>query len=150
MDVAPVGQTCEGTAHGPALAPAAVVATADGSFWCALCWWPTWADKELVFATRVGTPLEPRNVNRAWESICRAAGVRQCRIHDLRHACGTFLYAKGVDLKVIQGVLRHTRLATTSEIYVRLLEEVRGGAADTMDAVLVDLTAERERRRAAG
>jgi len=111
---------------------------------------PMWADKELVFATRVGTPLEPRNVNRAWESICRAAGVRQCRIHDLRHACGTFLYAKGVDLKVIQGVLRHTRLATTSEIYVHLLEEVRGGAADTMDAVLVDLTAERERRRAAG
>mgnify|MGYP001444752826 CR=1 FL=1 len=40
VDVAPVGQTCEGTVHGPALAPAAVVATADGSFWCALCWWP--------------------------------------------------------------------------------------------------------------
>ncbi|ACY95942.1 MULTISPECIES: hypothetical protein [Thermomonospora] len=40
VDVAPAGQVCEGAVHGPVLAPAAVVATADGSFWCALCWWP--------------------------------------------------------------------------------------------------------------
>ncbi|MFC4054657.1 tyrosine-type recombinase/integrase [Actinomadura syzygii] len=108
-----------------------------------------WADEGLVFTTTIGTALEPRNVNRMWEDICAAAGVVRCRIHDLRHACGSFLFADGVDLKVIQGVLRHTRLSTTSEIYVHLLEEVKDGAADAMDGMLVDLTGEREKRRSA-
>lgn len=110
---------------------------------------PQWADEELVFTTSIGTALEPRNVNRMWDDICRAAGVRKVRIHDLRHACATFLHAEGVDMKVIQGVLRHTRKQTTEEVYVHLLEEVRDGAASAMDGVLVDLTAERERRREA-
>ncbi|TDD35266.1 site-specific integrase [Actinomadura sp. KC06] len=106
-----------------------------------------WVDEGLVFTTTIGTALEPRNVNRMWEDICAAAGVERCRIHDLRHACGSFLFADGVDLKVIQGVLRHTRLATTSEIYVHLLDEVKDGAAEVMDGMLVDLTTEREKRR---
>lgn len=106
-----------------------------------------WADEGLVFTTTIGTALEPRNVNRMWHEICDKAGVEQCRIHDLRHACGSFLFADGVDLKVIQGVLRHTRLATTSEIYVHLLDEVKSAAADTMNGLLVDLTTERKLRR---
>jgi integrase len=108
-----------------------------------------WVDESLVFTTTIGTALEPRNVNRMWEEICRRADVEHCRIHDLRHACGSFLFADGVDLRVIQGVLRHTRLATTSEIYVHLLEEVKDAAAESMNGLLVDLTAEREARKAA-
>ncbi|SNT56659.1 Site-specific recombinase XerD [Actinomadura meyerae] len=106
-----------------------------------------WVDEGLVFTTTIGTALEPRNVNRMWEDICAAAAVARCRIHDLRHACGSFLFADGVDLKVIQSVLRHTRLSTTSEIYVHLLEEVKDGAAEVMDGMLVDLAGERKKRR---
>ncbi|GGP98419.1 integrase [Actinomadura coerulea] len=106
-----------------------------------------WVDEGLVFTTTIGTALEPRNVNRMWEDICAAAGVERCRIHDLRHACGSFLFADGVDLKVIQGVLRHTRLSTTAEIYVHLLEEVKDAAAEAMDGMLVDLAGERRKRR---
>lgn len=108
-----------------------------------------WEDEGLVFTTVIGSALEPRNVNRMWHEICLKAKVQPCRIHDLRHACGSFLFADGVDLKVIQGVLRHTRLATTSEIYVHLLEEVKDAAADSMNGVLIDLTAEKQKRRAA-
>lgn len=99
-----------------------------------------WESEELVFTTTIGTALEPRNVNRMWHAICDSAGVERCRIHDLRHACGSFLFADGVDLKVIQSVLRHTRLATTSEIYVHLLDEVRDRAAESMDGLLTELT----------
>ena len=45
----------------------------------------------LVFTTENGTPLEPRNINRAFESLCRRAGVRSIRLHDLRHSCATLL-----------------------------------------------------------
>lgn len=105
-----------------------------------------WADDGLVFATTVGTPLEPRRINRLWAELCDRAEVERCRVHDLRHACATFLFADGVDLKVIQGWLRHTRLATTSEIYVHLLEEVRALPAKSMNDVFVDLGAERAKR----
>ncbi|MFI0354484.1 tyrosine-type recombinase/integrase [Actinomadura sp. 9N407] len=108
-----------------------------------------WHDEGLVFTTVIGTALEPRNVNRVWEEICQRAEVERCRVHDLRHACGSFLFADGVDLKVIQGVLRHTRLATTSEIYVHLLDEVKDAAAESMNGVLVDLTAVKKRRERA-
>lgn len=99
-----------------------------------------WADPDLIFASTVGTPLEPRNVNRAWDSVCTRAKVGSFRIHDLRHAAATFLFAEGLDPKVIQATLRHTRHATTMDIYTEVLEEVRAGAAVTMNGVLKSLT----------
>ncbi|MGW4411189.1 tyrosine-type recombinase/integrase [Nonomuraea sp. NPDC004702] len=113
-----------------------------------------WQDDDLVFCTGVGTPLEPRNVNRSWYALCKRAGVRQgeekgIRLHDLRHATATFLFAEGADVKLIQSVLRHARTATTSDIYTHVLEEVKRGAADSMDGVLVDLTKPRSKRRKA-
>jgi integrase len=105
-----------------------------------------WVDKGIVFASTVGTELEPRNVSRMWADICDKAEVDRCRIHDLRHAAGSFLFADGVDLRVIQGMLRHTRLATTSEIYVHLLEETKDAATASMEGLLVDLAGKRREK----
>ena len=45
---------------------------------------PVWAGElDLVFTTAIGTAIEPRNVNRQWEKVCRAAAVRPIRLHDL-------------------------------------------------------------------
>lgn len=99
-----------------------------------------WLDADLVFTTSVGTALEPRNVNRAWEAVCARAGVRRLRIHDLRHAWGTYLAPRGVSQKAIQAGLRHSRMSTT-EIYVHALKEMKRDAADAMDGVLVELRA---------
>lgn len=96
-----------------------------------------WLDADLVFTTSVGTALEPRNVNRAWEAVCARAGVRRLRIHDLRHAWGTYLAPRGVSQKAIQAGLRHSRRSTT-DIYVHVLEEMKRDAADAMDDVLVE------------
>ncbi|MEU8205077.1 tyrosine-type recombinase/integrase [Streptosporangium sp. NPDC049046] len=100
-----------------------------------------------MFTTGRGTALEPRNVNRSWDALCERAKIgRPTRLHDLRHACGSFLFAEGADIKTIQGVLRHTRQATMSDIYVHLLEEVKRGAADSMDGVLSGLTTRRTKQ----
>jgi len=97
-----------------------------------------WADPGLVFTTSIGTPIEPRNVNRSWDALCAKAGVRRVRLHDLRHACASLLLGK-VDLKVIQTTLRHTRLSTTADIYLHVLDDVRREAAEGMDSVLKTL-----------
>ncbi len=102
---------------------------------------PAWGDEDLVFPSPAGTMRDPMSANRAWWAVCRRAGVDSIRIHDLRHATATYLLAEGLKEKVIQSQMRHTRLATTADVYLDVLEEVRDGAAEEMNGVLVDLTA---------
>lgn len=99
---------------------------------------PRWADLDLVHATKIGTAIEPRNVNRSWERLCGRADVNGVRLHDLRHACASYLLAAGVNSKVVQRTLRHSRLATT-ELYLHALEEVPREAADAMDGIVAEL-----------
>ncbi|WP_329218924.1 tyrosine-type recombinase/integrase [Streptomyces sp. NBC_01485] len=49
----------------------------------------------LVFTTRNGTPIEPRNLNRSFEALSIRAGVRKVRFHDLRHTCASLLHEQG-------------------------------------------------------
>jgi hypothetical protein len=45
----------------------------------------------------------------------------------------------GADLKVVQRALRHTRHATTADIYLTVLEDVQRAGADRFGALLVEL-----------
>jgi integrase len=49
----------------------------------------TWQGNVLVFTTRHGTPIEPRNFNRSWDTRCTKADVRKITVHDGRRSCGT-------------------------------------------------------------
>jgi len=55
-----------------------------------------WREHGLVFASSIGTPIEPRNVNRRWDELRQRAGLDWLRLHDLRHGCATFLQVSGV------------------------------------------------------
>jgi integrase len=54
------------------------------------------SDDDLVLLTAKGTPVEPRNLNRSFVALLRAAKVRHIRLHDLRHTCATLLLAQGI------------------------------------------------------
>jgi integrase len=58
----------------------------------------SWMQSGLVFTTRAGTPFEPRNLNRRFETRCAKAGVRRITVHDMRHTCATLLEVSGVAL----------------------------------------------------
>jgi integrase len=90
----------------------------------------------LVFTTKNGTPLEPRNVNRAFETLCRRAGVRRIRLHDLRHSCATLLFTMGVEAATVQRVLRHSSISVTTGTYVDVIEQVQRSAVAGMDSLL--------------
>jgi integrase len=90
----------------------------------------------LVFTTKNGTPLEPRNVNRAFETLCRRAGVRSIPLHDLRHSCATLLFTLGVEAATVQRVLRHSSISVTTGTYVDVIEQVQRSAVAGMDSLL--------------
>ena len=98
-----------------------------------------WADAGLVFTTPAGTACEPRNIYRGWHAVCDKAGVRRCRPHDLRHTAASFLLLQGADMRTVMEQLGHTRMATTSDLYTHVLEEVKRDAATRMDGLLRDL-----------
>ena len=98
-----------------------------------------WADADLMFATPVGTPIDPQNIYHAWHGLCDRAGVRRCRPHDLRHTAASFLLLQGADMRTVMDQMGHTRMATTSDLYTHVLEEVKRDAANRMDGLLRDL-----------
>jgi integrase len=92
-----------------------------------------WREHGLVFASSVGTPVEPRNVNRRWDELRRSAGMDGLRLHDLRHGCATFLLAQGVPARAIMDVLGHAEIGVTMNTYAHVLPVLRQEAADAID-----------------
>jgi integrase len=76
-----------------------------------------WQDNGLVFTTRTGRPVEPRNLVRSFHRICAAHGLRDIKVHHLRHTTATLLKDLGVPARDAQIILGHSRLAITLEIY---------------------------------
>lgn len=69
---------------------------------------------EQLLINRRGAPLTTRSVGRIVKQIAVAKGLpADVHPHTLRHAFGTHLLAEGADLRAIQELLGHARLATT-------------------------------------
>jgi len=95
-----------------------------------------WKENDLVFASTVGTLMEPRNVTRRFTQLRDKAGMPWLRLHDLRHACATFLLAAGVEPRTVMEILGHSTVRMTMERYGHALPERMRAAADAMDDVM--------------
>ncbi|MGY1874270.1 tyrosine-type recombinase/integrase [Nocardia gipuzkoensis] len=89
----------------------------------------------LVFTSTRGTPLEPRNVNRAFAQLVKKAGARPIRLHDLRHSCATLLFTMGVEAATVQRILRHSSITVTTGTYMDVIDAVQRDAVTGMDAL---------------
>jgi integrase len=91
-----------------------------------------------VFTSTVGSPLDERNVRRAFKEVLESAKPKlpKMRIHDLRHTCATLLLAQGVHPKTVQEILGHSQISLTMDTYSTVVPTVSRAAADQMDAVL--------------
>lgn len=97
---------------------------------------PAWQDNGLVFASVVGTLLEPRTVNRHFDQLREVAGLKWVRLHDLRHACATFLLAQGVEPRTVMEILGHSTIRLTMDTYSHVTPERLTAAADAMNKAL--------------
>jgi integrase len=93
-------------------------------------------DHGLVFPTKVGTPLEPRNLSRHFHEICKKAGIDRRRFHDLRHTCGSLLAAQGVHPRVAMEILGHSQIRLTMEVYTHVASELQREATGRVQDLL--------------
>jgi integrase len=83
---------------------------------------------------KTGHLVEPKT---AWTRICRRAGIRDLRLHDLRRTLGSWQAGTGASLVIIGKSLGHSSVETT-QIYARLLlEPVRAAVEKATNAMLV-------------
>jgi integrase len=93
-------------------------------------------ESDFVFASTIGTPLEPRDLERAHVQILRMAELPHSRIHDLRHTAAMLLLTQGVHPRVVMELLGHSQIAVTMTRYSHVVPALRKEAANQMDAVL--------------
>jgi integrase len=78
-----------------------------------------WQDNNLVFASRVGTPLDAGNVRRAFRKITAAAGLdpTDWTPREPRHSFVSPLPDAGVPVEKIARLVGHTGTTTTETVY---------------------------------
>lgn len=94
-------------------------------------------DGGLVFATEIGTPLEPSNIDwRSFKPLLKKAGLPDMRFHDLRHTCATVLLTEGVNPKFVQELLGHADIGLTLGTYSHFLPSMGDQTANAMENAL--------------
>jgi integrase len=95
-----------------------------------------WINGGYIFTTKLGAPLDPRNLLREFKGICEAAGLGNWHIHELRHSAASLMLAQGVKIQVVSDILGHASIRMTADVYGHILAPDRHAAAETMNNLL--------------
>jgi integrase len=90
----------------------------------------------FIFTTQVGTPLDPRNIHRDFQTVCTKAKLGKWHPHELRHSAASLMLAEGVPLQVVSEVLGHSSIRMTADVYGHVLQPQRREAARAMNKTL--------------
>jgi integrase len=96
-----------------------------------------WQPYDLVFSTRTGGPLQPRNVVRQFKRMLRAAGLPQAvRLYDMRHTTATLMIAAGLSPKIVAERLGHSTVKLTLDTYTHVSEGMQQQATAVLEALV--------------
>lgn len=91
-----------------------------------------WQDSGLVFTSRSGGPVEPRNLLRAIQDASRKAGLDDVKAHTLRHSAASLMLMAGVPLLTVSRRLGHSSTTITGDIYGHVGVEDDAAAGDAL------------------
>jgi integrase len=85
-------------------------------------------DHDLIFADELGRPINPQRLTERFGTLRKTAGIRQGRLHDVRHSHATFLLtgdrAAGIPptpVHVVSARLGHASPMVTLSVYAHVL-----------------------------
>ena len=91
---------------------------------------------DYICVNEMGQRLKPNTLSAGFKRMLKKAGLRDIRLHDLRHSCASLLLANGVPMKQIQEWLGHSDFSTTANIYAHLDYQSKVSSAEAMLAGL--------------
>lgn len=94
-----------------------------------------WVGKDLVFTTTIGTPLDASTVVHRFQRSLADHGFSPMRLHDLRHACASYLVSRGVELRMVMEILGHSQIGLTANLYSHILPGASIEALANMDSL---------------
>ena len=102
-------------------------------------------DSDLVFATNLGTPMHPRNLERTWYRLQEQARVRLGNLphgglHTLRHFRASLAIRNGMDSEMLSERLGHTDVRLTLNRYTHIWDETRFASAVDISSLLTPQT----------
>jgi integrase len=87
----------------------------------------------IVFATKTGNYLNPRNVERSFVRNATKAGIEGCNFHTLRHTFATRLFERGIFVNVVSKLLGHAKTSITTDIYISVIPSLKSNAIKALD-----------------
>ena len=91
-------------------------------------------DDDLVFAHSDGTPFDPSVVSHGFGHVATKAGLKDIRLHDLRHSCATLLLKSHIHPLIVAAQLGHASVRTTLDTYSKILPGLQEEAMKSLDA----------------
>ena len=102
-------------------------------------YWREYRPKTWLFITPDGRPLADHSVRYFLKKARQDSGIRKrVSCHTLRHSYATNLMAKGVDVRVIQVLLGHRSLKTTT-LYLHMTSSVMRSVQEAINDLMADL-----------
>jgi integrase len=90
---------------------------------------------DFVFIRPDGSPINPNAITLAFRRIIKKAGLKDIRIHDLRHTHATLMLKAGIHPKVVSERLGHANIGITLDIYSHVLPGLQEAAAVKFDGI---------------
>ena len=102
-------------------------------------YWREYQPKTWLFTTADGRQLPDHSVRYFLKKARKDTGIRKrISTHTLRHSYATNLMAQGVDVRVIQVLLGHRSIKTTT-VYLHLTSSVMRPVQETINKLMADL-----------
>ena len=106
-----------------------------------------WQEKDLMFPSSIGTPIDPSNLYHDFKKLLKASGLPDIRFHDLRHTAATLMLQQGSHPKIVQAILGHSDISLTLNIYSHVLPSMQEEAAEKMDELLAPIDISEELKK---
>jgi len=96
----------------------------------------TYVMSPFIFVNEIGMPFMPHSMTQAITRASKKVGLDGMRLHDLRHAVGTYMIDAGESPKTVSELLGHSSVSFTMKRYVHGVDDSKRRAVNVMAEIL--------------
>lgn len=85
-------------------------------------------------------PLNGSTIYYAFKNAIKRSGVKEIRVHDLRHSFATNMIASGAEIIAVSKYLGHTDITTTLRVYAHLLDTQEKNMVQKIENLMISVS----------